>query len=271
MKSDEVILFSDMDGTMLTDWDRGPYVPARNLDAVRRFLSEGGMFSVATGRQYGEVLRFFGGIRFPVPMVLNNGAVLYDSIKEKVLRKTLLPDPVKKECLDYSRSRLGIWLVAADEQKIYQVESGDPDRDQSLLDRMRPRITEDRYLSMETVKVCFVLADASAFPAAAADVAGFRTAGMFRTAQSSPVFLEVMEKSVGKKAAVMEAVRYAGAEKRTLVCIGDYDNDCGMLTLADIAACPSNASPRLLETAKLVTCSNNECAVADLLEKLRVL
>ena len=271
MKSDEVILFSDMDGTMLTDWNRGPHIPVRNLDAVRRFLSEGGMFSVATGRQYGEVSRFFGEIRLPVPMVLNNGAVLFDSIREKVLRKTLLPDPVKKECLDYCRSRLGIWLVAADDQEIYQVESGDPDWDQSLLDRKRPKITENQYFAMETVKVCFVLEDASAFPAAAADVAGFRTAGMFRTAQSSPIFLEVMEKSVGKKAAVLEAVRYARAEKRTLVCIGDYDNDCGMLTLADIAACPSNASPRVLEMANLVTCSNNEGAIADLLEKLRVL
>lgn len=268
MKADEVIIFSDMDGTLLTDWSLGPYVPAVNLEAIKKFISDGGMFSIASGRQFRETLEFFGEIKFPVPMVQGNGSVIYDGEKREVLQKTALPEKVKLECLDYSRQKKGIWLIAADENDIYQVLTGDSLWDSALTDLRRSPISEEDYLSREFVKVCFVIEDPEELPSVADDIRRFENADKIRLMQSSPVFLEVLEKSAGKASAVAEAIRLAGAEGRKLVCIGDYDNDCDMLELADIAACPSNASPRVLEMADIVTCSNNEGAIADLIRRL---
>lgn len=268
MRADEVIIFSDMDGTLLSDWSLGPIIPAANLEAIKRFISAGGLFSIATGRQFRETLDFFGEMKFPVPMVLGNGAVIYDSVRGEVLEKIMLPEALKLECLNYSRQNKGVWLVAADENDIYQVLTGEHPWDSLLTDLKRGSITAEQYLSRELVKVCFVIADESKLPSVASDIMNFENSDKLILMQSSPVFLEVLDKTAGKAAAVKNAVRLANAGGRKLICIGDYDNDCGMLELADLAVCPSNSSPRVLEMANIITCSNNEGAIADLINRL---
>lgn len=270
MRADEVIIYSDMDGTMLTDWSLGPYVPKANLDAIRAFITAGGMFSIASGRQFGETLPFFGDIVFSAPMVQGNGAVIYDCVNGKILKKIVLPDKVKAESLSYRDRRKGVWLVAADEFDIYQVESDDRVWDLKLNDKARKMISTQEYMSLELVKVCFVLNDEAELEAVADDLRNFESSDMVLLTQSSPVFLELLDKSAGKAPAIAEAVKLAGAEKRHLVCIGDYDNDCDMLSLAEIPACPENSSPRVLEMANIVTCGNNEGAVADLIRRLNL-
>ena len=73
-----------------------------------------------------------------------------------------------------------------------------------------------------------------------------------------------MDKGTG----IRRALAAAGLEGRTLVCIGDYFNDEAMLRQADIAACPANAAQGIREMCQIITCSNNEGALADLLEQL---
>ncbi|MFB0921019.1 MAG: HAD family hydrolase [Oscillospiraceae bacterium] len=238
---------------------------------MKRFISAGGLFSIASGRQYRETLEFFKGLKFSVPMVQGNGSVIYDSSKGEVIEKIALDEAVKLECLDFSRRSKGVWLVAADENKLYQVLTGDSGWDSKLIDLDRERITEEQYLSLKPVKVCFVIEDESELPDAASEIMSFNSADKFIFMQSSPVFLEVLDKRAGKAAGVKKAVSMANAFDRTLVCIGDYDNDCDMLELADISACPTNSSPRVLKMADIVTCSNNEGAIADLINKLECL
>ena len=50
MKAKDYIIYTDMDGTVLTDWSLGPVVPERNLGRIRKFVEEGGSFSVASGK-----------------------------------------------------------------------------------------------------------------------------------------------------------------------------------------------------------------------------
>ena len=56
MKADELIIYADMDGTALSDWSRGPIVPEENLRALESFVAQGGLFSIASGRQYPEIM-----------------------------------------------------------------------------------------------------------------------------------------------------------------------------------------------------------------------
>ena len=52
------------------------------------------------------------------------------------------------------------------------------------------------------------------------------------------------------------------------MAIGDYYNDMELLRTADISAAPANALPEVRETADHIVCSNNEGAVADLIERI---
>ncbi|MEA4894289.1 MAG: HAD family hydrolase [Oscillospiraceae bacterium] len=268
MKAKDAIIFSDMDGTLLSDWSLGPYVPAANLEAIKRFISEGGLFSIASGRQFRDTVEFLGGIKFSVPMVQDNGSVLYDSINDVVLEKIPFPEAAKLECLEYSRRNRGVRLIAADEDKLYQVVVGGASGEPLLRDLTRTPISEEQYLSLESVKVCFVVLDEADVPSVYSDIIKFKCSDKLVLMQSSPVFLEMLDKNAGKAAGIKKAVVRAGAEGRKLICIGDYDNDCDMLKLADISACPFNSSPRVLEMADIVTCGNNEGAIADLINRL---
>ena len=268
MKATDVILYTDMDGTALTDWSLGPVVPARNLAAIRAFLAAGGLFSVASGRQAPAILQLFPGVAFQAPLVCGNGAVIYDPRASQVVQRICLPPCYKQASVDYFLSHQGVCLVAADEERILQVVCGDPARDDQLNDWPRPRLTIPEFLSRDFVKVVYVLGEGGDMDALKGEVAGLPGAELVTGAQSGPLYLEMVERTVDKGTGIRRALAAAGLEGRTLVCIGDYFNDEAMLRQADIAACPANAAQGIREMCQIVTCCNNEGALADLLEQL---
>ena len=93
MDFQNIIIYTDMDGTVLTDWDRGPVVPQKSLLAIKRFMEKGGTFSIASGRQHSDILPFFEGLLPNAPLVQGNGTSLYDCVQ----RKTLYTLPLSRE------------------------------------------------------------------------------------------------------------------------------------------------------------------------------
>lgn len=265
-----MIIYTDLDGTALTDWDRGPVVPRRNLEAIQAFTAAGGAFSVASGREAASVLRFFPDVTFRSPLVCGNGAVIYDAISRRILRQTPLPAEYKAECAAYVRPRPGLWIVAADSERIYQITFGDPAKDAPIGDWDRPFVPVEEFLSdRRFIKVVYVLPpDGAGMPRLERETSAFSTAGLVTEFQSSHRYLEVVERTVSKAEGIRFAREAAGLADRRLVCIGDYFNDLPMLRMADIAACPSNGVDELKAMCSIVTCCNNDGALADLIQKL---
>lgn len=270
MKANDIILYSDMDGTALTDWSLGPVVPEENLRLIRKFVDEGGSFSVASGRQAGIILRYFPGVSFSAPLVCGNGAVVYDARSGRFLRRILVPQSYKRESLEYMLSRPEVWIVAANERGIWQVLTGDPVRDAGLKIVRHPGITAGQFLEQDFVKVVYVSEEAQSMERVRAETEALPSAGLVCALQSGPQFLEVMERSVNKASGVACARAAAGMEGRTLVCIGDYFNDLAMLQAADIAACPRTSPREIRDICQIVTCGNNEGAVGDLIRQLKL-
>jgi hydroxymethylpyrimidine pyrophosphatase-like HAD family hydrolase len=55
---------------------------------------------------------------------------------------------------------------------------------------------------------------------------------------------------------------------KTVVAVGDYTNDLELLKEADIAVAVDNALPEVKAVADHVICSNNDDALAFLIEQL---
>lgn len=190
MKATDVIIYTDMDGTALTDWSLGPVVPERNLARIRAFVSAGGLFSVASGRQAPGILQLFPGVAFHAPLVCGNGSVIYDPAEQQVLRKTCLPADYKCACVSYFLTHPEVWIVAADETRIWQIVSGDPARDDQLNDWPRPRMSIEDFLSGDYVKVVYILAEGGDMEALKHEVAALPGAELVTGAQSGPRYLE---------------------------------------------------------------------------------
>ena len=81
-KFDGILICTDLDHTLLTD-DKS--ISDENKRAVEYFMSEGGLFTFATGRSKPGIEFLFNRITPNAPIILFNGAEIYDIKKDEVL------------------------------------------------------------------------------------------------------------------------------------------------------------------------------------------
>lgn len=67
MKYDNVLLLSDMDGTLL---DSNSTVSVSNQRAIKDFIANGGKFGAATGRNQRNTLSFLKEVELNAPCIL---------------------------------------------------------------------------------------------------------------------------------------------------------------------------------------------------------
>ena len=89
---DGCLLVTDIDGTLLHDG----IIPQKNVDAIEWFKSEGGIFTIATGRAVVAAKYSYDISRANAPLIALNGSVIYDYKDEKFLYSQALD----KRCVD---------------------------------------------------------------------------------------------------------------------------------------------------------------------------
>ena len=267
MDFQKIIIYTDMDGTVLTDWNLGPVVPPRNLAAIKRFMEKGGTFSVASGRQHLDILPYFKEVVPNAPLVQGNGTSAYDCRTGRIVYRKPLSRQYKEESIAFCRENPWVWGCCGTVDTVMQINFGDS-RDKVTKALTEYRIDTDTFLNEEFTKIVYVVEDPADIPRLREATDRFATAGDMMQTLSSPVFLECYEKQAGKDHGIKLAMELTGLADKTLVCIGDFYNDVPMLKVADIAACPANAPDDIKAMCQIVTCNNNEGALADLIEAL---
>ena len=79
---------------------------------------------------------------------------------------------------------------------------------------------------------------------------------------------EILPKGITKGTAIKGICDYLGLDANKTVAIGDYDNDIPMLKAAKIGVAVANASASALAAADRVTVSNEEHAIACVIQEL---
>lgn len=87
-KFDGMLLACDMDGTLL-DSDR--QISEANIQALRYFTEQGGLFSLATGRAYAAVTDYIDLLPINAPYCLLNGSLILNA-QSKVLHCAGMPE-----------------------------------------------------------------------------------------------------------------------------------------------------------------------------------
>lgn len=102
-KFDSVIIVSDIDGTFLGKDSR--MVP-ENTEAIAYFKKEGGMFTLATGRDIFMIPRRIPNVKelCNCPIIASNGAYIYDLQSDKIVDEEFLPEPEISEIVDAVRT-----------------------------------------------------------------------------------------------------------------------------------------------------------------------
>lgn len=268
MHPKDLMIYSDMDGTLLSSWAKGPIISPKNEEAIRKFITDGGLFSIATGRNLKNGPTYLKDYDIKLPMVLVNGALIYDQYQAKVLRKVLMDQTFIKEALNYFMYSGKVAVVISDVDEVYHViHPSIKENKLPPLDFETIHISMSDVLSLEVLKVTFVTSPEDK-DHIEEDIKEFQTYSKISISPSSRRFIEIVGAGIDKAEAISYVRNHMLQTDRKLICIGDYSNDTEMLDLADIAAIPENGLDSLKKPGRLITADHDNDAIADLIHQL---
>lgn len=267
-KFDGVLLISDYDDTL---YNSQLTVSEENHRAIRRFMENGGRFTIATGRAHRT---FTPQIRrehleFNAPVILSNGAAVYDYAAERYLIQTGLSEELRERLIRLCRRFPSLGLEAYHGEEIY-VYNPNPVTE-AHLERIGVPHTLCPIEDMPTpwVKLLLeqdhpVLLEVQAYIQA-------HWGDCCEAIFSNRYLLEITAKGSNKGTMAAKVAELLGIDRKNLYCIGDNMNDLPMLALSAIPFAPGNCAQEVRDWGARILPHCDEHAVARAIEILDAL
>ncbi len=265
MKKFQGILFlTDLDGTLLRH-DKS--ISEENLRAIEYFMAEGGLFSFITGRAPVAMRMLYERICPNAPVGCFNGGGVYDVTQKKMLWSVTIPRTSLELAAFVEELFPDVGIEVFTTEQIYfcrsnaRTEKHRRDEELSLLER------DFRDINEPLVKILFAAESDRIRPLADA-LAAHPAAKEFNLMQTDPNYYEVLPRGIDKANSVLRLSELLGDRVHTVIAVGDNDNDAPMLRAADIGYAVANASPLAKAAASRHTVSNEEHAIAAIINTL---
>lgn len=258
------LIASDIDGTLNNKLRR---LPEKNEKAIQKFVSMGGRFTLASGRNPQSMEKHFR--RLPIagtPAVVINGAGLYDFQKNEMIYFSAMSDEGMKLAIEAAKKFPMVDVIVVAKDMIYITGSGWFGKLFVISDNLDHRHIRniDDVPKENWGKVIF-----SGIPMHITKVKKHFTSMTdpdLTLMSSSIASFEILARNTHKGTAVLKLAEILGIEKQNVGAIGDYFNDYDMLKSVGIPACCGQAPKELKEISEFVSCHCNNGAVADFLE-----
>lgn len=238
------LLVSDMDATLL---DSGHRVSDANKRAIEYFISEGGRFTVASGRMVPAVRAYFSQMTVNAPAILHNGAKIYDYEREETLFEKFIEERRKNAIrrVHDDFPNMGLEIYADEKVYIY-----------------RECFETKRFLTRD-YDVTYSMPDfVWDMPWIKALIIGHRdeldaVEPIYRrdydsgySVRSGNYYLDIVAGGVSKGVALVKLAKLLGIEKENIYAVGDNMNDIDMLCEAGHSYAVENAEPAVKTAAK---------------------
>jgi Cof subfamily protein (haloacid dehalogenase superfamily) len=252
----------DVDGTLV---DRSLEITPRNLAALQGAISRGSRVIVATGRMYRSALKYAEAIGTDEPLVCYQGAVVRARTGE-ILREWPVQSAEAVAALEMARAQnLHINLYRDDN---FYVESlGWGAQRYAEVAQMEPQLVPDLMdlATRGSTKIVFV--DEPERLRELEPLVRQTVEPRARVTFSLPEFLEVVDATANKGAALAFVCEAAGILPSEVIAAGDAPNDVEMFRYAGLALAPSNAFAEALAEADAIIPPPEEDGIAELVER----
>ncbi len=231
------LLVSDIDGTLVNSDDR---LPNEFIRLLEEFRARGGLFTLATGRNLSMAKPVVEQIAVDLPVILNNGAVMYDTRHDMI---------VSQHTLSAADVDMLVSALHASEGEVVAFRADE------VINHPH------RQSQMHGIsKVSFIGAAAPEIPRC--------LACRFSIVRSHQYCWDIGPRHVSKGSALSNLVRTHGMGMSDVVAVGDNENDIDMITRAGLGVAVANANPLLKRVATLRTTQECRYGVAELIEHL---
>lgn len=262
---DGILICTDLDGTLLRN-DKS--VSEENRKAIAYFKQEGGLFTFITGRMPYYAAESYEVAQPNAPFGCINGGAIYDYEGKTYVWKQAVGEELN-DLLDRIYERLpqvGIVMCAFD----HAVFSRDNEATKGFRERAHvPLITGDYHEIREPVGMVVLGVNTEADAMALEKLFyAYPQAEKFNLIRSEETLYLILPPGIDKGVAIEKLAQHLGIDPRKTVALGDYENDIAMFRAAGLAIAVSNACPAALAAADHVTVSNEEHAVAQVINDL---
>lgn len=263
------IVFSDIDGTVITDEHK---VLPSTAKAVHQLAEINVPFVLVSARMPQAMRTVSVQMKTNIPLISYGGAyilkadgtVLHDERINAADAKAVIAE-LKEQWHD----KAVVNYYAADEW--YVEDKNDPavQREEHIVDvqakqaqfdvLLQKGIMPNKILCMSEPPVCEKLEQElkEKFP-------------QLQIVRSSPILLEIMNKSVSKSAGIKILLNHLGLSCEQAIAFGDNYNDVDMLQMAGLGVAMANAPQAVKNAADAVTDSNNDGGIYNYLAKLNL-
>ena len=267
----DYLLVSDMDGTLLNNQG---LVSNENIEAIKKFQSMGGRFTLATGRPQSFTWRVLESITLDAPAILYNGAVIYDFKEDKVLWEKVFEEDIKdliRKLYD-KFPEVGIGISCGDKYFILRHSEN------TLRTQREEKITyysadENFVKEHENTELLYDAWERPWNKVLISDTTGnlreverfivdnYKKASITTGGLES---LEIGPEGVSKGEALKLLAKEMGISLDKIIAVGDNLNDVEMLKTAGHSFAVANCREELKDCADYIICSNEEHALVEL-------
>lgn len=237
----------DMDGTLLNEQSE---ISAENAEWIAKAREAGITVSFSTGRGFLSALPFAEQLKLDSPMITVNGGEIWT--EPHVLHKrTELSHLYVERMHALAKQYPEVWYWAyTTVGTIYNKEKWFDD--------------SESYDSHHWLKFGYYTEDDSARELILAEVQSW---GALEISNSSLQNIELNPLGVSKASALRDLCRWMGIEMSEVVAAGDSLNDIAAIREAGLGVAMGNAQDTVKEAADIVTLSNQEHGVAELIKR----
>ncbi len=262
-KFEGFLICSDIDGTLIDDNFK---IPQANLDAIDYFKSEGGLFTLATGRTPQGAHLYIDALKPNAPVVCQNGAGIFDYSAMKYLYTNCVGHE-SREVIEYVTTKFpGCGVEVVCENAIYFIKENEFTTKHMTDEKFE--VVRKNYKQIEENWIKLLIAEEKeGADDIQKDLENTPFNEKYKLVRSYPTYYEVLEKTANKGNAVKKLSEILKTDKNKTIVIGDNDNDSEMLLAMPNSFAVENASPYAKECAAYtIKTTNNEGVIAELVE-----
>ena len=245
------LVVADVDGTLAVPSERPSERPSSSLiETVKKVKEQGVLFSIASGRSLSWVLEIIKGFELKTPIILDNGARVYDCKSQKYIWESLLSEVSSRKVLSYLSHDKSLRVIITEDGNRFEelTKISNWKISKILVLGVTPQKAEKIYNELSNVPKIYVTRSIS---------------GLGEKSQS----VHITQIDATKGIALSKVQEFLGVSKEETIAIGDSYNDYSLLMESGFRVAVENAVPEIKSIADYIAPSYDKDGVIEVLKK----
>ncbi len=253
----------DIDDTLITDQ---LVIPEACKDAITKARAHGVRVVLATGRMLDSTVPFAKELGLTEPLICYNGALVQASSNGSPIIHHPIPLELAREIVALAQGE-GLHVNVYLDGSMYVAELNEYTEFYISFTKAEAHPVGDllAFMDRPPTKLLYVCEIEAAEKWR--EVLQETYQGRLEVFRSKPQYVEFTSRGVSKGSALRELAGIYGLVPAEVMAIGDSFNDVSMLEYAGIGVAVANAPEAVRSKADYVTASNEECGVAEAINR----